>query len=114
PLANLAEQRIIDIPFLLQELNKCEKRDTPYLFIDGSMLPCFCTEYFDKFKFNDKLFYIESCSKYLQFGLDMGMAGVVVHDVKLKPQMDRLRRNMGINLTEYASKLFPRYDNNRF
>lgn len=111
-LANTTEQRIMDVPKILNEYMNNES--TPNFVIDGSMMPCALSDSLKKFKNSKSIFYIESCSKYLQFGLDMSMAGVVIHDVTLKPHMDRIRRNMGSALTENGALLFPEYDQKRF
>lgn len=112
PLANTTEQRMMDIPKVLGAFS--DKQDSPYFVIDGSMTPCAMSDSIRKFIPSSKIFYIESCSKYLQFGMDMSMAGVVIHDIELKPYMDRIRRNMGSILTENGALLFPEYNRSRF
>jgi threonine dehydratase len=108
PLANTTEQRMVDVSRLLEAYQA--NADAPCIVIDGSMMPCASRHLIQIFMPSKKLLYIESCSKYLQFGMDMSMAGFIIHDVELKPYFDRLRRNMGLILTEYGASLFPEYD----
>ncbi len=111
PLTNTVEQRLIDIPGLLHGYST--RKDAPTFVIDGSMVPFACAEALAAFEPAHKVFYFESCSKYLQFGLDLSMAGMIIHAVELKPVMERLRRNTGSILSEAGAALFPVYDRTR-
>jgi len=107
-LTNTSEQRMVDIEFLLDHFKK--HKNCPAFVIDGTMLPCAINlSYIASFKKKENVFYIESCSKYLQLGLDMSIAGVLVYDAKLKTKFNTLRRYMGLILTEHNSHLFPVY-----
>jgi threonine dehydratase len=107
PLANNLNQRLIDVWDLLFRLGHAS--GNPTLVVDGSMLPAAFISGLADFHRPSQVLYYESCSKYLQYGHDMSMAGVVVHAVELKPVMDRLRRNLGAILTRHGARLFPTY-----
>lgn len=106
-LTNTEEQRMVDIPSLLDYFHHCT--NCPLLIIDGTMLPCATIPYIISFPKKENIFYFESCSKYLQLGLDMSIAGILIYDVKLKHKLDILRRNMGLMLSEHNAHLFPIY-----
>lgn len=108
PLANHTAQRMVDVWDLLSRIDSTNSDTT--LVVDGSMLPAAFASALCNFRRSDQILYYESCSKYLQYGQDMSMAGVVVHAVELKPVMDRLRRNLGAILTRHGSRLFPNYE----
>ncbi|MEU4449365.1 PLP-dependent transferase [Actinosynnema sp. NPDC050801] len=108
-IANTAEQRVVDLHALLTGLRQVlTERLT--VVIDGTMasatLPPALLESDDLVE----VLYYESCSKYLQLGLDSGMAGVVVHPAELTERVLRLRRNAGAVLYRHSAELFPRYD----
>ncbi|MGA8806789.1 MAG: pyridoxal-phosphate dependent enzyme [Thermoanaerobaculia bacterium] len=109
PLANIAEQRLVDVAELIQLLHP-----ETTLLVDGSMMPGGALPGLLSAAGSRHLLYYESCSKYLQLGLDMAMAGVVVHPVELRPVLARLRRNMGLALTRAAARLFPVYGREQF
>jgi threonine dehydratase len=108
PLSNTTEQRMVDVAHLLSKFS--DHKSSPAIVIDGSMLPGAMSQAISEFRFPENIFYMESCSKYLQFGLDMSMAGLVIHDINLKSSMERIRRNMGLILSEIGAMLFPAYD----
>ena len=105
-LSNTVNQRIIDIECILNYFN--DYRDCPYFVVDGTMLPL-GGRYIKQFSKKDRIFYVESCSKYLQMGLDITLAGFIIssctHDVNLK----LFRRHMGVILTEFSTEFFPDY-----
>jgi threonine dehydratase len=108
PIANTAEQRVIDIADLINRLRAGATHPITVV-IDGTMvsggLPAEVLDSDEKVE----VIYYESCSKYLQLGLDAGMAGMVVTPVALGTQLDRLRRNAGAILYRHYATLFPRY-----
>ncbi|MGY0236061.1 pyridoxal-phosphate dependent enzyme [Longispora urticae] len=109
PVANTAQQRMIDIPRLLAELRSVVTHRTTVV-IDGTMVSGALP---DAALASDDLvevLYYESCSKYLQLGLDAGMAGLVAYPVRLRPHFERLRRNLGAILYRHHAQLFPRFD----
>jgi threonine dehydratase len=108
PLANTAEQRMIDIPELLTELRrKCVAPLT--VVIDGTMVSGALPQEVLQNQDNIETIYYESASKYLQLGADSSMAGCVVHSVDLLNHFTRLRRNIGAILPRHGALLFPSY-----
>ena len=108
PLTNTVEQRIIDIDALVQGLAERELGPVTVL-VDGTMLPGMTASALLNTRNDVSVLYYESCSKYLQLGLDLSMAGFVAHSVDLKPVFDRLRRNMGAILYSHNAYMFPIY-----
>ncbi|MCW3819849.1 PLP-dependent transferase [Micromonospora sp. DR5-3] len=108
PLANTAEQRMIDLPGLLARLRSVVLERTTVV-IDGTMLsgglPPELLDSDDKVE----VLYYESGSKYLQLGMDAGMAGLVAYPIELREAFDRQRRNTGLILYRHGADLFPRY-----
>lgn len=108
-LANTADQRMVDLHTLLDHCKQLINK--PLLVVDSSTTPCSLPFFINNY---DNIIYFESCSKYLQFGLDMTLAGYIVYRAELKKVFEKLRRNMGLILTEYGAHLFPKYDRDRF
>jgi len=108
PLANNVDQRMIDVAGLIVDI-KMRGLGPIAIVIDGSMLPTACAGLAQGHDGVD-VYYYESCSKYLQFGLDITMAGAVVHPAREKPRFDRLRRNLGLMLYPGNAQTFPAYD----
>ncbi|MEU8069039.1 PLP-dependent transferase [Micromonospora sp. NPDC049151] len=108
PLSNTAEQRMIDLPGLLARLRSVVIERTTVV-IDGTMLSGGMPA--DLLNSDDKVevLYYESGSKYLQLGMDAGMAGMVAYPVELREAFDRQRRNTGLILYRHGADLFPRY-----
>ncbi|MET7468308.1 PLP-dependent transferase [Micromonospora sp. NPDC005257] len=108
PLSNTAEQRMIDLSGLLARLRSVVIERTTVV-IDGTMLsggmPADLLDSDDKVE----VLYYESGSKYLQLGMDAGMAGMVAYPIELREAFDRQRRNTGLILYRHGSDLFPRY-----
>jgi threonine dehydratase len=109
PLANNVDQRMIDINGLVETI-KARDLGPLVVVIDGSMIPGVCADVLRLCGRGVDVYYYESCSKYLQFGLDMTMAGAVVHPAAEKPRFDRLRRNLGLMLYPGSAQTFPSYD----
>lgn len=106
PLANNLEQAAVDMEALIAGLRARAKRHTT-LVIDGTMVSgTFPAELLLS---DEKLeiFYYEGANKYLQQGLDIAMAGLLVTPRYLKDRFYRLRRNTGTNLTRQGAQLFP-------
>jgi cystathionine beta-lyase/cystathionine gamma-synthase len=106
PLANHPEQRMIDIVRLAQGLGVLDT--SPWLVVDGSMLSTVTARPVAE-AMPEHAIYYESCSKYLQFGLDIAMAGMVIVPRWLEARARRVRRNLGLGLDRYGAELFPRY-----
>ncbi|WP_194838860.1 pyridoxal-phosphate dependent enzyme [Nocardia sp. XZ_19_369] len=109
PIANTAEQRMVDLPSLVRTL-EAVVTDPITLVVDGTMAPAALSCTLLDAQEPVEVLYYESCSKYLQLGMDMGMAGVVASKANLRPALDRLRRNTGSILYRHNAQLFPRYD----
>ena len=108
PLANNTEQRLTDIEALVEGM-KAICRQPTVLVVDGTMLPGCYAHLAGRLSDNVEVLYYESGSKYLQFGQDLGMCGLVVHRAELASLFDRLRRNIGLILYRYQALCFPSY-----
>jgi threonine dehydratase/cystathionine beta-lyase/cystathionine gamma-synthase len=109
PIANTAEQRMVDVPGLVRAL-AAVRTDPITLIVDGTMAPAALSDTLLDAPEPVEVLYYESCSKYLQLGMDIGMAGVVASKAELRPALDRLRRNTGSILYRHNAQLFPSYD----
>ncbi|SDH50206.1 Cystathionine beta-lyase/cystathionine gamma-synthase [Actinokineospora alba] len=109
PVANSARQRMVDIPQLLARLRDVVTHRTTVI-VDGTMLAAALPA--DLLRSDDKLeiFYYESCTKYMQLGMDATLAGLIAFPIELRPRLDQLRRNTGTVLYRHNAELFPRYD----
>ncbi|WP_410657545.1 PLP-dependent transferase [Amycolatopsis sp. lyj-112] len=108
PLANTAQQRMIDLPGLLARLRSVVLERTTVV-IDGTMLSGGLPAELLASDDAVEVLYYESASKYLQLGMDAGMAGVVAYPIELGEAFDRQRRNTGLILYRHGADLFPRY-----
>ncbi len=106
PMANNADQRMIDVELLAAAFASAGQ--PPWLVVDGTMLPA-ATALPVTAALPEKALYYESCSKYLQLGLDIAMAGMVVVPRGLEARARRVRRNLGLGIDRYGAELFPRY-----
>ncbi|WP_410655353.1 PLP-dependent transferase [Amycolatopsis sp. lyj-112] len=109
PLANNVRQRMLDLPELFRRLREVvTERCT--VVVDGTMIGASLQT--ELFASDDQLeiLYYESCTKYLQLGLDFALAGMVVYPAELTERMDMLRRNTGVVLARHNAELFPRYE----
>ncbi|MCW3819863.1 PLP-dependent transferase [Micromonospora sp. DR5-3] len=108
PLANNVRQRMLDLPELFRRLREVvTERCT--VVVDGTMTGASLQP--TLFASDDRLevMYYESCTKYLQLGMDFALAGLVVFPIELAERMDMLRRNTGLVLARHNAELFPRY-----
>jgi threonine dehydratase len=113
PITNTVDQRVIDIPGLVEELRR--RRLGPVtVVVDGTMISGAIDVASLVGDGAVEVIYYESCSKYLQLGMDTSMAGVVAVPVELAPAFDRIRRNMGLILYRHGANLFPRFDRQLF
>lgn len=108
PQANNARQRMIDVPELIRELPSVTS-DPITVVIDGTMLSCGLSPIDVPDDSPLEVIYYESGSKHLQLGLDMTMAGFVVHPTASRDQFHRQRRSTGSVLDPSAADRFPRY-----
>lgn len=114
PLANLGTLHITDFKKfadLLENHDWSEK----WLVVDGTMLSGGINlfEIFNKPN-HPKILYIESGSKYLQLGLDLQMAGIVVTNKEYIPELNIHRRNTGTTMYQSGVTKFPMYDRKVF
>ncbi len=108
PQANNARQRMIDVRELVRLLPTVTT-DPVTVVIDGTVLSCGLAPIAPPDDSPVEVIYYESGSKHLQLGLDMTMAGFVVHPVAAREQFLRQRRNTGTVLDPSAADRFPRY-----
>ncbi len=111
PLANHPDQRMVDVEHLAALLAADERER--WLVCDASMLPAVTAGLVTR-AMPQRALYYESCSKYLQFGLDIAMAGLVVVPRGLEGLARRMRRNLGLGIDRYGAELFPRYEPRQF
>jgi cystathionine gamma-synthase len=94
PLSNAADFRAIDMARLLDEADRICERDT-WFVVDSTLL----SGAFDPFaapgRRRVRVLYYESGCKYLQFGMDLGPAGLVVVEAALSERFEQLRRGIG-------------------
>ncbi|HVV69160.1 MAG TPA: pyridoxal-phosphate dependent enzyme [Patescibacteria group bacterium] len=114
PLSNIVEQPVTDMKYLISELAKLNRQKPIRLVIDGTMvsgalLPEILTT-------SDKIeiIYYESCSKYLQMGLESCLAGIVIYPIKYQANFERLRRNMGSILYKNQAISYPYFTREQF
>lgn len=112
PMNNTFELRMVDIQKLIDRLIAMQLEEDIYVVVDGTMIP----EGVDVFKSAKgsriKVIYYASCGKYLQEGMDLTMAGLVVVDRSMESEFQNLRKSTGTILYEPAASLFPDPDKN--
>jgi threonine dehydratase len=109
PMANLGSMNSVDFQQLAQ-LIKAQDNSDKWLVIDGTMVSGGINvfEIFSE-RTHPEILYYESGSKYLQFGLDLQMAGVVVSSKKHSAALTTHRRNTGSVMYQTAVSKFPEY-----
>jgi cystathionine gamma-synthase len=94
PLSNAADFRAIDMTRLLDDADQVCEQET-WFVVDSTLL----SGAFDPFSLparrRVRVLYYESGCKYLQFGMDLGPAGLVVVDTELSERFEQLRRGIG-------------------
>jgi cystathionine gamma-synthase len=94
PLSNAADFRAIDMLRLLHQADQICEQET-WFVVDSTLL----SGGFDPFagppRERVRVLYYESGCKYLQFGMDLGPAGLVVVEAALAERFEQLRRGMG-------------------
>lgn len=112
-LTNTVDQRCFDLTGFLRQL-RARKLGSTTVVIDGTMLPCCLGS--DELRSDEhvEIIYYESCSKYLQLGMDASMAGLIAHPVEARPAFNVLRRNTGTILYRHSAILFPTFDRSAF
>jgi len=94
PLTNTADLRLMDLGSLLQDMGQCIAADT-WVVVDGTLLSGGFNPFALALSPKIHVLYYESGCKYLQFGMDLGPAGVVVTAPALAGRFERLRRGLG-------------------
>ncbi len=114
PMCNMKGLPVFDFAALSQSLrgrNWSEK----WLVIDGTMV----SGGFNPFSLFNRpehphIIYYESASKYLQFGLDLQMAGICICEKKIAPALSRYRRNSGSTMYRSGVNRFPVFTRDLF
>ena len=114
PLANLGTLHTIDFRELATKLDGHDWSQK-WLMIDGTMV----SGGIDVFKIFNKanhphILYIESGSKYMQFGLDLQMMGIVVAEKAYFPILNTHRRNTGTIMYQAGVTKLPEYNREMF
>ncbi len=94
PLSNAADFRTIDLLRLLREADQICETET-WFVVDSTLLSGACDPFADGARRHVRVLYYESGCKYLQFGMDLGPAGLVVVETALAERFERLRRGIG-------------------
>lgn len=114
PLANLGTLHVTDFA-KFSELLEGHDWSKKWLVVDGTMVSGGINlfEIFNKPN-HPHILYLESGSKYLQFGLDLQMAGIVVAEKQYLPELNVHRRNTGTVMYQSGVTKFPSYDRETF
>lgn len=94
PLSNAADFRTIDLLRLLDEADQICETET-WFVVDSTLLSGGVDPFAGGARRKVRVLYYESACKYLQFGLDLGPAGLVVVEVGLAGRFEQLRRGIG-------------------
>jgi cystathionine gamma-synthase len=94
PLSNAADFRTIDMLRLLREADQICRAQT-WFVVDSTLLSGGFDPFADADRRRVRVLYYESGCKYLQFGMDLGPAGLVVVETALAERFERLRRGIG-------------------
>lgn len=114
PLANLGTLHVVDFRDLRRRLAG-KDWSRKWLVVDGTMTSggIDLVSLFDQPN-HPSILYYESGSKYLQFGLDLQMAGIVVARKAHAPALSHHRRNLGAVMYQAGVTRFPRYERSQF
>lgn len=94
PLSNAADFRAIDMMRLLREADQICRQET-WFVVDSTLLSGGFDPFAESRRQQVRVLYYESGCKYLQFGMDLGPAGLVVVESALAEPFERLRRGIG-------------------
>jgi threonine dehydratase len=108
-LTNTVELRITDVETIIRKVAENKTTEDIYFIIDGSMISGEINPSTISDNPHIKILYYDSCSKYLQLGLDIGMGGLIVAPTELSPTFERLRRNIGAIMYDSVANIFPIY-----
>src|SRR5208282_1334023 len=94
PLSNSADFRAIDMMRLLHQADQICQRET-WFVVDSTLLSGGFDPFVGPRRERVRVLYYESGCKYLQFGMDLGPAGLVVVEASLAARFEQLRRGIG-------------------
>lgn len=94
PLSNSADFRAIDMMQLLEQADQVCRRET-WFVVDSTLLSGGFDPFAGPQRQHVRVLYYESGCKYLQFGMDLGPAGLVVVEAALAERFEQLRRGIG-------------------
>jgi cystathionine gamma-synthase len=94
PLTNCAELNLIDMRRLLDVAAPLCRQET-WFIVDGTLLSGGFDPFAPPRPPHVRVLYYESACKYLQCGMDLGPAGVVVVEPSLAQPFEQLRRGIG-------------------
>jgi cystathionine beta-lyase/cystathionine gamma-synthase len=94
PLSNAADFRAIDMMRLLHQAEQTCRQET-WFVVDGTLLSGAFDPFAGPRRERVRVLYYESGCKYLQFGMDLGPAGLVVVEALLAERFEQLRRGIG-------------------
>src|SRR3989338_1687261 len=109
PITNTAELRMINIEMVIEQLEIHGLEEEIHIIIDGSMMAGELLSFVRLKNEKVKILYYESCSKYLQLGLDISMGGLVVIPAGISKIVSRLRTNTGTIMYDNSVSSFPIY-----
>ena len=109
PMANLGTLHLIDFAEFAEKIKDLDWSQK-WLVVDGTMISggANLLAIMDQPN-HPKILYYESGSKYLQLGMDLQMAGVVVANKEFSPSLARNRRNTGGIMYQNGLLRFPKY-----
>jgi cystathionine gamma-synthase len=111
PLTNSIDFRAIDMVRLLDEADRLCEGET-WFVVDGTLLSGAFDPFAARHRRHVRILYYESGCKYLQFGMDLGPAGVVVVETRLAERLLQLRRGTGAIAS--AALVLPRASRNAY
>jgi threonine dehydratase len=112
PITNTVQLRMTDVYEVIRKTSKLKLEHDVYIAIDGSLMSgeLESSKLYNHTNSKLHVIYYDSCSKYLQLGMDIAMGGLVAFPTELAPIFERLRRNTGTILYDFAANIFPSYD----
>ena len=94
PLSNSADFRAVDMMQLLEQADQVCRQET-WFVVDSTLLSGGFDPFAGPQRQHVRVLYYESGCKYLQFGMDLGPAGLVVVETALAERFEQLRRGIG-------------------
>lgn len=112
PVADSAQQRMIDIPRMLDQLPTAVTELTTVV-VDGTLVSGALPDLLPAADDRVEVLYYERSSS-LQLGIDAGVGGVVVSPAPLRAMFDQQRHNAGLAPHRTGVELFPQYDRDSY